>query len=125
MFSPWLKRVLKEDTVLELDVVFDTTHNIITDNPGLTQLSGDVSIASFCPEGFVGIGVQIGTDTFARNFVAKTCRSIIDDVQKLDDIQDGFTHYQILRFYQDTRLQYFNSHILLGLDTHGPSLVAC
>jgi hypothetical protein len=87
---------------------------IITDNPGLTQLSGDVSLASFCPEGFVGIGVQIGTDTFARNFVVKTCRSIIDDVQKLDVIQDGFTHYQILRFYQDTRLQYINSHILLG-----------
>ena len=46
----------------------------------LTQLSGDVSLASFCPEGFVGIGVPIGTDAFIQNFVAKTCRSIIDDV---------------------------------------------
>ncbi len=45
---------------------------------------------SFCPEGFVGIGVPIGTDTFVRNFVDKTCRNIIDDVEKLDDIQDGF-----------------------------------
>jgi hypothetical protein len=39
----------------------------------LTQLSGDVSLASFCPEGFVGIGVPIGTDAFVQNFVAKTC----------------------------------------------------
>ncbi len=28
-------------------------------------------------------------------------------------IQDGFIHYQFLRFSQDTRLQYTNSHILL------------
>ncbi len=63
---------------------------------------------------FFGIGVPIGTDVFVQNFVAKTCRSIIDDVEKLDAIQDGFIHYHLLRFCQDTRLQYMNSHILLG-----------
>ena len=82
--------------------------------PTLTHLSGDVLLASFCPEGFVGIGVPIGTDAFVQNFVAKTCRAIIDDVEKLDAIQDGFIHYQLLRFCQATRLQYINSHILLG-----------
>jgi hypothetical protein len=34
--------------------------------------------------------VSTGTDTFERNFVGKTCRNIIDDVEKLDVIQDGF-----------------------------------
>jgi hypothetical protein len=76
--------------------------NIIQATPTLIHLSGDVTIGSFCPEGFVGIGVTIGTDTFVRNFVAKTCRSIIDDVEKLDAIQDGFIHYQLLRFCQVT-----------------------
>ena len=65
-------------------------------------------------EGFVGIGVHIGTDVFVRNFVAKTCRGLIDDVEKLDAIQDAFIHYQFLRFWQDTRLQYLNNHIFLG-----------
>jgi hypothetical protein len=37
--------------------------------------------------------VPFGTDTFVRNFVAKTCRNIIDDVD---------------------RLQYINSHIMLN-----------
>jgi hypothetical protein len=46
------------------------------------------------PEGFVGIGVPIGTDAFIQNFVAKTCRAIIDDVEKLDVIQHGFIHYK-------------------------------
>ena len=88
-------------------------HSIIDVSPALTQLSGDVFLASFCPEGFVGIGVSIGTHAFVQSFVAKTCRTIIDDVEKLDTIQDGFIHYQLLRFCQDTRLQYTDSHILL------------
>ncbi len=58
--------------------------------------------------------MPIGTDIFVRNFVAKTCRNIIDDVEKLDSIQDGFIHYQFLRFCQATRLQYINSHNMLN-----------
>ncbi len=58
----------------------------------------DVSLTSFCPEDFVGIGVPIGTDAFVHNVVVQTCMSIIDDVEKLDTIQDGFVHYQLLRF---------------------------
>ena len=71
---------------------FDVAQNIFQATPTLTHLSGDVTLGSFCPEGFVGIGVPIGTDAFVRNFVAKTCRAIIDDVEKLDDIQDGFIY---------------------------------
>ena len=37
---------------------------IIDVSPTLTQLRGDVSLASFCPEGFVDIGVSISTDAF-------------------------------------------------------------
>ena len=58
--------------------------------------------------------MPIDTDAFVRSFVAKTCRDIIDDVEKLDAIQDGFIHFQLLRFCQATRLQYINSHIMLS-----------
>ena len=47
-------------------------------------------------EGFIGIGVSIGTDTFVRNFVATTCRTIIDDVEKLDDILHPLSTSQVL-----------------------------
>jgi hypothetical protein len=103
-----LKRVLKEDAGMELNVsktsilplgtiqqtAFDVAHSIMAFSPSLTQLSGDVSLASFCPEGFVGIGVPVGTDAFVQNFVAKTCRATTDDVEKLEAIQDGLIHYQ-------------------------------
>jgi hypothetical protein len=121
-----LQYVLEEDAGLDLNIsktsvlpkgvthqaAFDVAHSIINNSPALTPLNADVSLASFCPEGF--IGMPIGTDTFVRNFVAKACRSIIDDVEKLDAIQDGFIHYHQIRFCQATRLQFINSHTLLG-----------
>ena len=33
--------------------------------------------------------------------------------KQLDAIQDGFIHFQLIRFCQATRLQYINSHIML------------
>jgi hypothetical protein len=58
--------------------------------------------------------VPIGTDMFVRNFVAQKCREIINDVEKPDSIQDGFIHYQLLRFCQVTHLPYINSHIMFN-----------
>jgi hypothetical protein len=122
-----LKHVLKEDAGLDLNVsktsilpkgvtqqaAFDVAHSIVSNSPALTSLNADVCLVFFCPEDFTGIGVP-STDAFVRNFVAKTCRAIIDDVEKLDVIQDGIIDYQLLRFCRATRLQYINSHILLG-----------
>ncbi len=124
-----LKAVSNEDAGLELNVAktailpakgvtqqaaFDVVHSIIAASPALTHLRAQIALDSFCPEGFAGIGVPIGTDTFVRNFVAKPCRNIIDDVEKLDAIQDGIIHYQLLRFRQATPLQYINAHIMLS-----------
>ncbi len=58
--------------------------------------------------------MPIVTDAFVQSFVPKTCREIIDDAKKLDTIQDGFIHFQLLRFCRVTRLQYLNSHIMLS-----------
>ena len=38
----------------------------------------------------------------------------MEDVDKLDNIQDGFIHYQLIRFCQATRLQYLNGQIDLA-----------
>ncbi len=89
-----LKAVFKEDAGLELNV----SKTSILPSKGV----------------IIGIGVPIDTDAFVRSFVDKTCRDIIDDVEELDDIQDGFIHYQLLRFCHVTPLQYINSHIILN-----------
>jgi hypothetical protein len=38
----------------------------------------------------------------------------MEDVDKLDNIQDGFIHYQLIRLCQATRLQYINGHVQLA-----------
>jgi hypothetical protein len=47
---------------------------------------------------FVVIGVPLGPDTFVKQFVATIWRDIIEDVEKIDTIQDCFIHYQLIRF---------------------------
>jgi hypothetical protein len=88
-------------------------HVFINNSPQLIHLSGEFSLDFFHPDGFVGIGVSIGTDNFVRQFVAKKYRDFIEDVEKLDAIEDSFIHFQLLRFFQVTRLQHINSHIFL------------
>jgi len=88
-------------------------HTFIINSPSLTQFSGEFSLDYFRPDDFVGIGVPIGTDNFVRQFVVKKYRDIIEDVEKVDAIEDIFIHFQLLRFFQTTRLQHINSHIIL------------
>jgi hypothetical protein len=38
----------------------------------------------------------------------------MEDVDKLDNIQDGFMHYQLIRFCQATQLHYINGHVQLA-----------
>ncbi len=122
-----LKSVLKEDSGLELNIsktavlskditqqtLFDVTHVFINNSTELIHPSGELSLDSFRPNGFVGMGVPIGTDNFVRQFVAKKCTGIIEDVEKLDAIEDSFIHFQLLRFCQATRMQHINSHRLV------------
>ena len=125
---PELKTVYKADAGLELNVAktsilpakdvsqqvaFDVAQGIITASPALTHLSADLALANFCPEGFVGIGVPIGTDIFVRDLVAKTCRDIIDDVEKLDSIQDlSITIYPLYQFLRFVGSHAYNKLIL-------------
>jgi len=45
--------------------VFDAAHSILAASPALTQPSGDVSLASFCPEGFRSALSIISSSGFA------------------------------------------------------------
>ena len=51
---------------------------------------------------------------FIQHFVKDKCETIMEDVDKLDNIQDGFIHYQLIRFCQATCLQDLNGQIDLA-----------
>jgi hypothetical protein len=87
---------------------------LLTDDPSLAHLGPLLAPSAFVDDGYIGLGVPIGTDAFVQHFVKKKCQEIMDDVDKLDNIQDGFIHYQLVRFCQATRLQYLNGQIDLA-----------
>jgi hypothetical protein len=84
---------------------------IMQATPSLAHLSNDFLFDSVCPEGFIGIGVPIGTDAFVQSFVTKTCRDIIDDVEKLDAIQDDLSIFSLFDFAKPPGFNIL-SHIL-------------
>ena len=97
-----IKHVLKEDAGLALN--FDKTkilvkgisaadahaaaQRMLAADPCLAHLS-PFAPASFVVDSYIGLGVPIG-DAFIQHFVKDKCETILEDVDKLDNIQDGF-----------------------------------
>ncbi len=89
-------------------------HCLLIADPSLVHLSPLLSPVSFEVDCYNGLGVPICTDTFIQHFVRDKCQAIMEDVDKLYNIQDGFIHYQLIRYCQTTRLQYLNCHVQLA-----------
>ena len=83
-------------------------------DPSLVHLSPLLSPTSFEVDCYIGLGVPISTDACIQHFVKDKCQTIMVDVDTLDNIQDGFIHYQLIRYCQTTRLQYLNCHVQLA-----------
>jgi hypothetical protein len=115
-----IKHVLKEDAGLALN--FDKTkilvkgisvadaqaaaQRMLAADPSLAHLSPLLSPAIFVVDCYISSIIQ--------HFVKDQCETIIEDVDKLDNTQDGFIHYQLIWFCQATRLQYLNGQIDLA-----------
>jgi hypothetical protein len=113
-----IKYVLQEDAGLDLNdktkilvkgISAAETHTaaqrLLAAEPSLAHLGPLLAPKALVDDGYIGLGVPIGTDAFVQHFVNKKCQEIMEDVDKLDNIQDGFIHYQLVRFCQATRLQ--------------------
>ncbi len=46
--------------------------------------------------------------------VKDKCQEIMEDVDKFDNTQGCFIHYQLILFFQATRLQYLNGQVQLA-----------
>ena len=99
-------------------------HRLVTADPSLAHLGPLLAPKAFVDDCYIELGVPIGTDSFVQHFVKKKCQEIMEDVDKLDNIQDGFIHYQLMRFCQATRLQYLNGQIDVRKSNRPPA-AAC
>ncbi len=122
-----IKHVPREDAGLDLNdktkilvkgisaaKAHTAAQRLLTADPSLAHLGPLLAPKALVDDGYIGLGVPIGTDAFVQHFVKKKCQEIMEDVDKLDNIQNGFIHYQLMRFCQATRLQYLNGQIDLA-----------
>jgi hypothetical protein len=48
-------------------------------------------------KGFEVLGTPLGTDVYIRDFVTQNCIKIMRNVETLESLTDGFTHFQLVQ----------------------------
>ena len=76
---------------------YSAAKGFLENDARLASIKDTITLASFTAEGYVGLGFPLGTDAFVQKFVHDACQKVkvIDDVDKLDHIEDDFVHYQL------------------------------
>jgi hypothetical protein len=68
----------------------------------------------FTVTGIEVLGTPIGTDVYIKDFVVQNCINIMRDVEKLEPLTDGFTHFQLVQKTMHTYTQYMSANIILS-----------
>ena len=63
----------------------------------------------FTVTGIEVVGTRIGTDAYIKDFVAQNSIKIMKDVEKLEPLTDGFTHFQLVQKTMNTRTQFMSA----------------
>ena len=125
-----IKHVVQEDAGLELAV---RRTQILSKGMSLDQLKEratnfiqrDPSLQPLCPlldseddhevftvTGFQGLGVPIGTTDFITRFIGQKVKEYANDIDKLDILQDGKVHFDLIKFCHMPRFNYLNGFVL-------------
>jgi hypothetical protein len=75
-------------------------------------------VNDFTPDMFMVTGIEvlgdpIGTDAYIKDFVAQNSIKIMRDVEKIEPLTDGFTHFQVVQKTLNTCTQYMSANITL------------
>ena len=65
----------------------------------------------FTATGIEVLGTPLGTDAYIKDFVAQNSIKIMRDLEKLEPLTEGFTHFQLVQKTMNTRTQYMSANI--------------
>ena len=68
----------------------------------------------FTVTGIEVLGTPIVTDAYIQDFVAQNNIKIMRDVEKIEPLTDGFTHFQLVQKTMNTYTQYMSANITLS-----------
>ena len=98
--------------------LYERAQHFLRTDPALQDMVNDFTPEMFTVEGIEVLGTPIGTEGYIKNFVAQNCVKIMRDIEKLEPLTDGFTHFQLIQKTQNTRTQYLSANITLPPQDH-------
>jgi hypothetical protein len=98
--------------------LYERAQHFLRTIPDIQHLAREFTPEMFTVEGIEVLGTPIGTDVYIRNFVAQNCLKIVRDIEKLEPLTDGFTHFQLILKTMNTRTQYTSANITLPPQEH-------
>ncbi len=105
--------------------LYERAQHFLRTDPALQYIANDFTPEMFTVEGIEVLGTPIGTEGYVKNFVAQNCVKIIRDIEKLEPLTDGFTHFQLIQKTMNTRTQYTSANITLPPQEHFLSAQHC
>jgi hypothetical protein len=93
--------------------VYERAQYFLQTDPDLQGIADDFTPDMFTTTGIEVLGTPIGIDDYIKDFVAQNSIKIMKDLDKLEPLTDGFTHFQLVQKAMNTRTQYMSANITL------------
>ena len=94
--------------------VYERAQYFHQNDPDLQGIANDFTPEMFTTTGIEVLGTPIVTDAYIKDFVAQNSIKIMKDVEKLEVLTDGFTHFQLVQKTMNTHTQYVSVNITLS-----------
>jgi hypothetical protein len=98
--------------------LYERSQIFLQSDPVLQHMANVFTPEIFTVEGIEVLGTPIGTEGYIKNFVSQNCVKIMRDIEKLEPLTDGLTHFQLIQKTQNTRTQYTSANITLPQQEH-------
>ena len=77
--------------------VYERARYFLQTDPDLQGIANDFTPDMFMTTGIEVLGTPVGIDAYIKDFVAQNSIKIMKDVDKLEPLTDGFTHFQLVQ----------------------------
>jgi hypothetical protein len=94
--------------------VYERAQHFLQNDPDLEGIANDFTQEMFTVQDIEVLGTPLGTDVYVRDFVAQNCIKMTRDMQKVETLTDGFTHFQLIQKTMNTSTQYMSVNITLS-----------
>jgi hypothetical protein len=93
--------------------VYERAQYFLQTDPDLQVIVNGFTPEMFMTTGIEVLGTPVVTDTYIKDFVTQNSINIMRDVEKLEPLTDGFTHFQLVHKTMITLTQYMTANITL------------